>query len=136
MLPIIAAQGRLNGAIRKARSKNFWKLRKHLPTETQHYVPKYIAVVYVMNYYLFHDLRPIYPDYDLQLTEVMTVYKRTSLKEIALETGIPQKLIEHLNPVYRRKVIPPNKEGYLVVLPQMGLAKEVEVSHLGEIQKL
>lgn len=31
-------------------SKDFWKIRYYLPKETQHYVPKFIAAAYVLNF--------------------------------------------------------------------------------------
>ncbi|MEO1437266.1 MAG: lytic transglycosylase domain-containing protein, partial [Bacteroidota bacterium] len=50
--------GRVNKAIRRANSKNFWKLYPHLPKETRSYVPAFISVAYLMNYYSLHGLNP------------------------------------------------------------------------------
>ncbi len=126
--------GTMDRAIRKARSKNFWKVRKHLPDETKHYIPKYIAVNYVMNFYVFHDLRPQYPDYNLQLTEVLRVYKRTTFKEIAAKTGVSMKILRRLNPNYKKKIIPPNEKGYLLVLPQIDPRGRVDFSGIGVLK--
>ena len=38
--------GPVNSAIRKTRSRNFWKLQNHLPAETRDHVKKYIATHY------------------------------------------------------------------------------------------
>ncbi|MEL6865923.1 MAG: lytic transglycosylase domain-containing protein [Bacteroidota bacterium] len=119
--------GRLDKAIRKARSRRFHKIKRHLPKETQQYVLKFAAVNYLMNYYFFHDLRPEYPDYTLQMTHTTRVYKRTSLKSVAQETGIPFEVILQLNPTYKKKIIPPSAQGYLLVLPRLGLSQVPDI---------
>jgi membrane-bound lytic murein transglycosylase D len=40
--------GRVDAAIRKARSKNFWDLQYYLPTESRNHVKKFIATHYIM----------------------------------------------------------------------------------------
>lgn len=50
--------GNLNKAVKKAGgSKDYWVVRKYLPKETQGYVPKFIAAVFVMN---FVDLQALF----------------------------------------------------------------------------
>lgn len=118
-------------AIRKSRSKDFWKIRKHLPKETQNYVPKFIAASYVMNYYMFYNLRPDYPDYNFQLTSSTKIYTRFSFKKIARISGIPIETIRKLNPGYRKQIIPPSSEGYNLVLPQIGMNEQFDVEQMG-----
>ncbi|MFT4664551.1 MAG: membrane-bound lytic murein transglycosylase D [Polaribacter sp.] len=121
----------VNKAIRKSRSRDFWKLRKYLPKETQDYVPKFIAASYVMNYYMFYNLRPSYPDYTFQLTNPTKIYSRFSFKKIAKESGVPIKVIRMLNPGYSRQIIPPSSEGYYLVLPKVGLKESFDVEQMG-----
>src|SRR6202007_2143582 len=45
-------------AIEKAGANDFWSIRQYLPVETRGYVPAYIAITYVMNYYKQHNLIP------------------------------------------------------------------------------
>jgi membrane-bound lytic murein transglycosylase D len=50
--------GNVNKAIRKSGGKRtFWEIKKFLPRETQQYIPKFIATVFVMN---FVDLNSIF----------------------------------------------------------------------------
>ena len=112
-------EGRMKQAIKKAKSRDFWKLKKHLPKETRRYVSRFISAVYIMNNYIFHDIHPAYPDYDLQLTKTVKVYKRISFKQIAKETGYSLAVIQKLNPGYKREIIPPSADGCQLVLPKI-----------------
>jgi peptidoglycan lytic transglycosylase D len=113
-------EGRMQDAMRKAKSRDFWKVRKELPKETQLYIPKFIAATYMMDNYLFYDLHPAYPDYDVQLTKTVIVYERKSFKQIAEDTGYSVELIKSLNPAYKRGIIPPSAEGRQLILPRLG----------------
>ncbi len=112
-------EGCVEKAIKKGASRDFWKLRKHLPKETARYVSRFIAASYVMNNYIFHDLKPAYPDYNLQLTKSVKVYKRKSFDEISKETGYSLEIIKRLNPSYKLEIIPPTAEGSYLVLPKI-----------------
>jgi len=113
-------EGCVEKAIKKGGTRDFWKLKKHLPKETQKYISRFIAASYVMDNYIFHDLHPDYPDYDLQLTKAVKVYKRKSFKKISEETGYSLEIIKLLNPSYKREIIPPTAEGSYLVLPKVG----------------
>lgn len=121
----------VNKAIKKTGKKDFWAIRKYLPKETQEYVPKFIAATYAMNYYHFYDIRPVYLDYNLQLTVVTKIYERYTFKQLASDSGIPIEIIRKLNPSYKKQVIPPSLEGYNLVLPRLGLASNFEYELIG-----
>lgn len=110
--------GRVNRAIKMARSKNFWKVQKYLPRETRNYVPAFIAATYLYKYYNTHELSPIYPDLDLQLTESMKVYEYLSFQQIEEVTGLSRYMIEELNPSYDRGFIPSDYNGHYLTLPK------------------
>ena len=112
-------EGCVEKAIKRGETRDFWKLKKHLPKETQKYISRFIAASYVMNNYIFHDLKPAYPDYDVQLTKAVKVYKRKSFKEISKETGYSLEIIKKLNPSYKLEIIPPTAEGSYLVLPKL-----------------
>jgi peptidoglycan lytic transglycosylase D len=114
--------GRVNRAIKRGRSKNFWKIRRYLPRETRSYVPAYIAATYINHYYKEHELRPVYPDSEFQLTEMVKVYNMLTFKEIEEVTGTPEYIIEFLNPSYKRNYIPQSIKGSNLVLPQEKMA--------------
>ncbi len=123
--------GNVNKAIKKSGETDFWKLRKHLPKETRNYVPKFIAASYIMNYYHFYNIRPRYPDYDLQITAVTKIYNRQSFQQLADASGIDIETIRLLNPSFKKQIIPPSAEGYNVVLPRIGLVSTFEYELFG-----
>lgn len=111
--------GRMRSAIKKGKSKNFWKIKKHLPKETQAYVEKFIAAAYAMEYYHFYDLRPAYPDYNEQFTHAMLTYDYGRLSEISEEQNIALDLLKYLNPSYQMDIIPVSKNGNIIIVPNL-----------------
>ncbi|HOY06645.1 MAG TPA: transglycosylase SLT domain-containing protein [Saprospiraceae bacterium] len=109
---------RVNSAIRRAGSRNFWSIQRFLPEETRNYVPAFIAATYVCNYYNLHGLRPYEPDLDEQLTDYILVYEGISFRDIAEATGLTYASIKNLNPGFRRDYVPPSNDGHYVVVPQ------------------
>lgn len=110
--------GRVNAAIKRAGSRDFWKIMPYLPKETRNYVPAFIAATYICNYFHLHGLEANNPDLDLQLTDFVNVYEGISFRDIAEATGIPYYLVKELNPGFKRDYVPPTNEGHFVIVPQ------------------
>lgn len=109
--------GRVDSAIAKAKSRNFWNLYNYLPRETRGYVPTFVAAAYTMNYYHVHKLYPVFPDHEIHLTEAVRVYNYTSFAKISDLTGLPLTTIQKLNPSFKKNAIPRTHKGYLLTLP-------------------
>lgn len=63
--------GNINKAIRRSGGKKtFWEIYPYLPQQTRNYIPKYIAMAYLMNYYREHDIKPSYPTHPLEFSRV------------------------------------------------------------------
>ena len=110
--------GRVSRAIKRARSNNYWKLKRYLPRETRNYVPAFIAASYLSRHYDQHELLPNYPELDLQITDRVKVYSSFTFHQIAEITELPLETIEFLNPAYKKSFIPSNTEGYSITLPR------------------
>lgn len=113
-----SGSGRVRRAIKRGRSKNFWRIQRFLPRETRNYVPAFIAANYMLNYYEEHGLVPEYPDLDVQITETIKIYNSISFYRIAQLTELPLEVIEVLNPSYKRGRIPTEAEGHFLTLPK------------------
>lgn len=120
--------GTINKAIKKAGGEtNYWKINKHLPRETQKYIPRYIAVAYLMNYYYLHDLQPIEPSDDLKYIITVKVNRKTNLKELCKDLEMDLDLVRFLNPIYRKDVIPePKDQAYTLTLPDTKMYSYLE----------
>ena len=115
--------GRVNRAIRRGRSKNFWKIKKYLPKETRNYVPAFVAANYIVNFYKHHNLTPQYPSIEMQLTAVTKVYQTLTFREISDISGTPIHIIEALNPGYKTGTITGRRTGRYLTLPKHTMPK-------------
>lgn len=127
--------GNVNKAIRMAGgNRDFWSIRKYLPSQTQKYVPAIIAAGYITNYYNEHGITPSYLDYGVSDVRSVQIYNELSLKEVARMTGISQKLIQKLNPSYLHATIPSTEKGNYLILPvaAMGIFNGLNYSYKEE----
>lgn len=113
-----SGSGRVSRAIKRGRSKNFWKIRRYMPRETRNYVPAFIAATYLMEYYKSYDITPRYPELELQITEAIKVYDAISFYRIGQLTGLTTEKIKTLNPAYKRDLIPNDPQGHFLILPK------------------
>ncbi|GAB5554133.1 MAG: hypothetical protein Sapg2KO_37240 [Saprospiraceae bacterium] len=98
--------GRVSRAMKRARSKNFWRVKRYLPRETANYVPAFIAATYLLKHYEAHDLEPRVPSLDAQIIETTQLNRSMSFYEIAQISGAALDIIELLNPAYSNSYIP------------------------------
>jgi membrane-bound lytic murein transglycosylase D len=110
--------GRVSRAIKRGRSRNFWRIKRYLPRETRNYVSAYLAAVYLMEYYEAHNLSPQYPNLDQQITATIKLHTQLSFYKIAQLTDLPLSLIQTLNPSYEQGFIPASKNGNYLILPE------------------
>jgi len=84
---------------------NFWDLYEKLPRETASYVPRFLAVLHILQdpqKYGF-TLPPVYPPLE---SEKVTVDKPVHLKTVAKAIGVPYKELLDLNPELKRHSTP------------------------------
>ena len=110
--------GTILRAQKRARTNDYWKLARYLPRETRNFVPAFIGVAYIVNYYDLYDVVPVYPSLDMQLIEATRVYPKLSFKTITAVTGIPVSIVQQLNPQFKRSYVPENPGGHYVILPK------------------
>lgn len=96
--------GNVNKAIKRAGSRNYWKLRPYLPKETQAYVPSFIAVNYVFNFYKEHKMRPSYFKYDFFDMKRILVNETTTFSLLSKQFNY--NIMKFANPQFVTEVIP------------------------------
>ena len=105
--------GTVNKAIRRAggdpSSHDFWSIYNFLPAETRGYVPSFIAINYVMNYYPEHNISPVLPTAPLVI-DTIHVADRIHFNQISEVLDIPVEELRILNPQYRADIIPGSVE--------------------------
>ncbi|MCD6560515.1 MAG: LysM peptidoglycan-binding domain-containing protein [Deltaproteobacteria bacterium] len=111
---------------------NFWDLYNKLPRETAFYVPKFLAVLHILNDPEAYGI--VLPPVDKSVEfEQITINKQAHLKDIAKSIGVPFRELKELNSELRYNFTPDRRyvfnvpEGYGKVL----LAKidEIPVWH-------
>lgn len=96
--------GNVNKAIKKAGSRNYWKVRPYLPKETQAYVPSFIAVNYMFNFYKQHNIKPQYFKYNFNDLKVIKVNENTTFEELG--KYFDYSLLRFANPQFTTTIIP------------------------------
>ncbi len=110
--------GRLGAAMKKAHSKEFAKIKKYLPTETQQYISKFIAFSFVMKNYRQLGLTPDLPSLDAQSLVHSKISHTMSFDKLTEITGITKSDLKIFNPQFGNGYIPFCAAGCNVYLPR------------------
>ena len=94
---------------------NFWDLYEKLPRETAFYVPKFLAVLHILNDPEAHgfSLPPVEEEIE---TEDITIDKQVHLKTVSQHIEVPYRLLKNLNPALRYSYTP-NRD-YTLKIPK------------------
>lgn len=126
--------GEVRKAIERCKGEtDYWKLRPYLSEQARNYVPAYIAVVYLMNFYQEHDIIPVTPAYDYSDLDSLHLRYAVTFDQISAIIGIPVNRIRQLNPVYKLDYIPEQQPWSVLVLPadKVQIYLQHEISILG-----
>mgnify|MGYP003951601171 CR=1 FL=1 len=113
-----AGAARVSRAVKRGRSKNFWRLvrKRVLPRETRNYVPKFLAALIIgrnPEKFGFTDTQSEkYPD-----IEAVEVPSPIYLKDVARVAGVPAEDLYKVNPHIKRKVTPPENKKFEIWVP-------------------
>lgn len=111
--------GNVRKAIRRTKEgpKDFWGIKKYLPRETRNYVPKFIAMIYILNNYEAHNLTPKALDYDLQKIDTIHVHQPINTNDLVKYCGIKKEHIKFLNPILKTSHTPPPNPTFVLKIP-------------------
>jgi len=94
---------------------NYWDLRPHLRTETRNYVPKFIAITYLMEFYKNYNFPIDSLDISLLDSDTIQIDYQINYKTLSRLTCLSEEEISYYNPSFKNNVIP---KGTTIVLPR------------------
>jgi len=128
----LAAYNSGAGNVRKAIKRaggimNYWAIWPFLPRETRGYVPAFIAVNYIMNYYAEHNICPLDPGIIKNGIDTVTVHQPLHFEQLNEMLGVPMEDLKFFNPQYKQEIIPATaKKTYLLRLPEEYIEAYIE----------
>jgi membrane-bound lytic murein transglycosylase D len=116
--------GNVSKAIRRSGGKqSYWDIRKHLPRETQGYVPAFLATMYLYEYHNEHGIKADRAVVQHFATDTIMIKKQMSFKQVADLLDVPVAQLQLLNPSYKLNIIPfYNDENHYLRLPTEKIA--------------
>ena len=125
-----AGPGTISKAIRRSGGKKtYWEIRPFLPTETQAYVPAFIAANYVMNYPTEHNIYASSPRKTYFEVDTAVLKEPMSFEQISAALDVPVEDIIYFNPQYRKGMIPAGGNSLTLPKAKMGtfISNETEI---------
>ncbi len=111
-----AGIGKVNRAIKQARSKDFWKVRKYFRRETKGYAPRFVAATIIaMNPERF-GFEPLRYKEPIPVAK-FPVPQAVALETIAYYSRISIDTLRLLNPELVKDMTPPAYDNYPLVVP-------------------
>lgn len=111
-------EGRVLKRIRDQRINyldNFWDLYRRLPVETASYVPRFLAVLHIVNDPEAHGFTLPQVEDEIEFDKVL-IDKQVHLKTVAQHMEVPYKSLKDLNPALRQNSTP--KRPYEIKVPK------------------
>lgn len=109
--------GNVRKAMRNSGKRDFWGIYNYLPRETQNYVPKFIAVTYMMNFYDHYGITPAPISSDIFNVEKVFCQKGLDFSVIAKNLEITVEDLAQINPEIKSNEIPYEDDGYFLIIP-------------------
>ncbi len=112
-----AGSGKVNRAIRKAKSRSFWKIRPYLRRETREYVPRFLAATILATYPERFGFKPLNKKPVLVTKQVPTT-GCVPLSYISEKSESSLTTLKFLNPELLQGVTPPAYPDYKLIVPE------------------
>jgi membrane-bound lytic murein transglycosylase D len=113
-----AGAGKVQRAVLRTRSEDFWDLKqsRYIRRETKNYVPKYMAATIIAKNPEAYGF--VVQPYELFVYDEVTISESTDLRLVARCAGSTYETIKELNPELKRWVTPPDAVNYVLRVPK------------------
>ena len=126
--------GAVEKAIRRAQSKDYWKIYPFLPEETRGYFPAFAASLYA---YLYReDLGITLAGFSRETGPLIRVDRSVTFKELASETGVDVRELRRLNPQFLTGIVPGGNRAYHLRIPKRKFSDREDNRPMKEIEIL
>lgn len=109
--------GNVNKAMRKSGGETFWEIIDFLPRETQKYVPKFIAMAYLMNFHSEFNIVPALTSSDKEVCIPVVCEKTLDISIVCKKLDIEEDELKQYNPGLRASVIPSKADPLRLYIP-------------------
>ncbi|QKX07731.1 lytic transglycosylase domain-containing protein (plasmid) [Aquimarina sp. TRL1] len=109
--------GRVKKILKKTGKKSFWQIINYLPKETQLYVPSFLAVQYLMNFYKEHKIKPYTFAVAFREVEIIKAKRNIYIDKIHFLNQRDKRIFIFLNPHIKTGVIPEGTYYYKKRIP-------------------
>ena len=121
-----AGPGRINGAMKRSGKSTYWEIYPYLPEETRNYVPGFIAMMYMFEYYNHHNFKPEKIEFYEDIDTVM-VKQQLHFAQLDSVLGIPVEETRELNPQYKLDIVPAVSQYYPLKMQRKYISKFMEL---------
>jgi membrane-bound lytic murein transglycosylase D len=113
-----AGPGNVNKAIKRSGNKTtYWEIRPYLPSETQGYVPNFIAAAYLLTYHAEHNIIPMEAKIHYVHLDTVCLREAVHMNTISRLLNWELEEIKSLNPIYKTTFIPKSEKGRCITGP-------------------
>ena len=107
-------------------AKDFESIKRFLPKQTQLFVPTFIGVSYMLEYYGEHDLTPSIEDMPKSYLTYVKIDKSVNLNNLYKQTLINKDLFKLYNPAFKYNEISKSDDGIYISLPDSMMVEFVD----------
>jgi membrane-bound lytic murein transglycosylase D len=121
-------ENRIKNLVMKHYTRDFWELakQKHLPRETQNYVPKFLAARLIAKHPQKYGFENVDWRAPLDYKEIEVNNKGVNLKKMAQHLGIPKAELFALNPSFKKGIIPKRKLNSKLRVPSYFVDEKIQ----------
>ncbi len=119
-------ENKIQSLLEETGSKDFGSIKKYLPRQTQLFVPTFVGVSYLLEYYTEHDLVPEESDLPNSILTYVKIDKGINLSKMFKSTQIDKDIFKLFNPSFKQNDIKAFQEGVYVSLPDSMMVEFVD----------